>query len=194
MRKEQIAKAYRRQGLTYEAIGKLMGVSTYWASMLCDDDRRKALDQRARACLKGTGVCVDCGGPMTRNTHQASARGKNHERCMACFRAHQTRQSFNARVVNETLKCGICHQFLPFHEYPQGMLARFLERGKGKSPNCRTCDTAARVAYRERQKTPCVNCGKPRIGDEIGRRIDTGLCLDCFHESRRRVDEMTVSE
>ncbi len=193
MRKEQIAKAYRRQGLTYGAIAKLMGCSEYWAYCLCNDDKRAKLDERARAWLQGTGTCVDCGGPMTRNTHQASARGKNHERCLSCHMRKVSADSFAHRVVGETLLCRMCQERKPFAEYPQGMLSRFLERQRGKSPACRACDTAARAAYRERQKTPCSGCGEPRIGDEAGRSVDTGLCVACFHESRKKQDARQVA-
>lgn len=186
MRKEQIAKGYRRQGLTYPDIARLMGVSETWAWYLCHDEARARFARKSSVYTSTSGTCVDCGGQMTKNTHQMNARGKRMERCRSCHLKHRSRESFNARVVGETLKCGICHEFLPFHAFPQGMLQRFLERGKGASPNCRACDTAARVAYRERQKHPCAGCGKPRLGDDAGRVVDTGLCVVCFNESRRK--------
>jgi hypothetical protein len=54
---------------------------------------------------------------------------------------------------------------------------------------CRAAATADRRERRERRKIPCTKCGRPRMHpNDIGpNREDTGLCIECFVESVRKV-------
>ena len=182
MTKREQARGYRRQGCTYVQIGRLMGISDTWARALCNDEVFKHHAQKSRTWTR-SGVCPDCGGPMTQPTHQLSSRGKPGERCRACYTTMRSEAAFARLVQGETLRCRSCKERKPFADYPQGLLSKYLGRRAGKPPQCRACDTTMRTAYRNRHKTPCVKCGTPRVGDEAGRTVDSSLCLSCYRES-----------
>ena len=176
------ARHYRDNGYTYKDIAAILGCSEAWVYALVNDEARERLNEKSAQRLS-SGVCPDCGGRMTRPEHGVYTVGKPYERCIACHEEKVSADSFAHRVQGDTLRCRSCHERKPFSAYPQRMLRRFLERQRGKAPECTACGTAARTAYRNRHRVPCVECGAPRTGDgkrKESRGIDTGLCRDCY--------------
>lgn len=189
--RRQQARSYRRQGFTYKRIAELMGISEAWAYLLCVDEQYAKNKARSIA-RQASGVCPDCGGPMTRPEHGGYTIGKPYGRCQSC-RIKKVRAESHARAVNgETARCGMCKAYKPFDAFAARPLRRVLN-GETYRLHCRECDTAARRAYREQRKVPCDNCGKPRLPaiEKIGRKRrgtvkDTGLCLACYRASLRK--------
>ncbi len=72
------AKALRKLGLTYTAIGELLGVSHQTVRRACDDQARARLDANAEKRNKAGAPCPACGERMA---HTTAARGGM---CHAC--------------------------------------------------------------------------------------------------------------
>lgn len=182
MSDEQRARHYHEHGYTHADIAVILGCSAQWVYYLLNPDARARLNARSRAWMT-SGTCARCGGQMTRNKQGLYTTGKPYVHCGKCRAELDAEAGFARRVQGDTLLCRTCHVRKPFSAYPQRMVRRFLERRKGRAPRCTACDTAARIAYRERHRVPCLACGRPRTGDGKRRNqrgIDTGLCRDCY--------------
>ena len=62
-------------------------------------------------------------------------------------------------------------------------------RIRGDGRYCRECDRLRKQQEREARKTPCGECGKPklsRLDSGGGRWNDSGLCLECYRMRGRR--------
>lgn len=84
-------------------------------------------------------------------------------------------------VRDDALRCCECHEWKPDTAFP----ARSASTARrARHSVCRGCQAAARQRTRERHKTPCLNCGTPRLGDPRNR--DSGLCLRCFRAAIKK--------
>ena len=116
-------------GMSPAAVGRALGVSATAV--------RAAVDPAVRERMAGwqrSGTCPVCGGPATR-------AGRVQHRCRRCA----------ARAVaNETAteaKCVCCKRWRPLSEF-----SRRDSPGRVTRKECRECDTAAKRAWRERNR------------------------------------------
>lgn len=166
------ARRLRKEGMTYVEIASLMGVSATAVRIACDQ-RARATSYVNSAEYARSGVCVDCGGRMSRNSTRPQLR------CLSCH--HRFLRETAPTVRDTELRCFKCERWLPDLAFPhdRNNLAR-----RGRHRECTDCQTAARRAYRERHKVPCVNCGAPRLAaseTKPGMR-KTGLCVACYQQ------------
>jgi hypothetical protein len=169
------AKQRRLAGASVRELAAEYGVSTsmvYYAT----NARAYARMRSYGAVWQRDGTCVDCGATCTRRAET---------RCVECatrLRATSVRPS--------ELRCQTCRKWKPDKEFSRGV----RRSRRGRHQNCRSCSTRLRQDYRDRHKIPCSNCGKPRLpkseknaGAKRAHLQDSGLCLDCFRESIRKV-------
>jgi hypothetical protein len=113
------------------------------------------------------GTCVDCG---------AQCRTVS-KRCRECHLARVTKPAVDSagRVF-----CTSCEKWLSSALF--AFDSRKSERGFRRL-YCRECETAARRAYRDRHKVPCVGCGAPAL--PLNEKRTNGgrepRCRACFH-------------
>lgn len=131
------AKRLREEGLTYEEIGRRLGVSAVAAHYACDPAAYAASNERA-ATWQRQGICPDCGAQTTRHSATVSSR------CRKCYSLAKA-----SSVRPTELRCVSCREWLPDPEFPRHR--RNVAR-RGRHRQCRECNTVAKRAWRQRQK------------------------------------------
>lgn len=101
----------------------------------------------------------------------------NYGRAGVCRRCRADEAATSVR--DDELRCGECREWKPDEAFP--LRTRGVAR-RGRHSVCRSCQTAVKARSRARHKTPCKNCGEPRLADP--RNADSGLCLRCWRERR----------
>ena len=93
---------------------------------------------------------------------------------------------------NGKVFCTKCERFLEPDAFTFDSSA--TERGF-RGHFCRACDTAARRAYRERQKVPCTGCGKPALPQREKRTHGAAVprCKACLYEWMRQPEQREAS-
>lgn len=162
-------------GLSVAEIARRMGVTYMSVARVCDARIRATFDARHAEWQRG-GVCVDCGGPCSRN----STRGV--QRCRSCAAAART-----LNVRDGELRCERCKEWKPDADFPKGAKAHRRHRHS----LCRSCNTTARREYRDRVKVPCVECGAPCLPANESRAA-TGLCRPCYIASVSKRQAVTA--
>lgn len=173
---ETIGDLAREYGVDYHAVWQVVTPGAQ-AAVLANNKRWR------------TTTCDICGGPAMRNI--AGKKEHNPDGRVLCLRcrANEKRERllFNdagelVAVRCSNLDCANGERWQPPDRFTRGHRHREVREG-GIHTQCRACQTRSRQRWRERRKVPCVNCGKPRLGDETRRRRDTGLCLACYRAS-----------
>lgn len=135
-------------------------------------------------------VCEECGGYACALV--GGKRTHNHDGRILCQTCRNRTRRTNVSVVDGevvALKCTTCNEWWEPEMFARGARYRDLREG-GYATQCRPCATAARTAYRERNKVPCEGgCG--RMVECSGRNPGVNpdrppLCAACWHERRRR--------
>lgn len=142
--------------------------------------------QMARARRWRTGTCERCGGPAMRLVSGKLEHNPDGlqlcSRCRGYLRRERVRFNKHGELVSVRccmLDCANGRRWQPPENFTRGHEFADIREG-GIHTQCRSCQTRARRRYRERRKTPCHRCGEPRLGDEMRRVQDTGLCLSCY--------------
>lgn len=164
------ARSLYEQGVPKGVIARHLGVTSAAIHYAVDP----AVLERMRVHsieYQKSGRCIDCGGPCSRNPSYGE------HRCVSC--AGILRRT---SVRPTELRCFGCKEWKPDRAFPR---SRSEKHRRGRHGFCTPCGTAARRAWRERNKRPCANgCGN-LVGDDAA----TGLCRSCWSEmnaERRR--------
>lgn len=144
-----------------------------------------------------TTSCEVCGGEAMRLiTGKIEKNPDGRVLCLSC-RGKERRENVivGAHDVVVFVRCATCGEWKDPDAFPRGSRYPDLREG-GFHNQCRTCQTVARQAYRERHKVPCIRCGTPRLpaNEKGGRRTDTGLCLACYRATRSLRDTNTSTK
>lgn len=172
------ARELRASGMTYAAIGRVLGVTDRAVRLACDDNARARQALITRKWQRG-GVCEDCGTQISRN---ATNPAKRCVRCAGLAAAVNVRES--------ELRCVTCREWKPDDMFPRSRAGAVSHRGR--HDQCRACQTVARREYRNRNKVPCANgCGTlvsaPNEQQAVAKytgRTPTGMCKACANATR----------
>lgn len=121
-------------GMSMAAVGRALGVSADAVREAVDPAVRERMAER-HARWQRSGTCPVCGGPATRG-----AGGVQH-RCRRCA----ARAAANETATEA--KCVSCKRWKPLSEF-----SRRDSPGRVTRQECRECDTAAKRAWRERNR------------------------------------------
>lgn len=137
---ESVAALAREYGVTESAV--YLVVSAKQAASA------RALHERYRTADR----CERCGAVKSLFSRYTSGS----RLCRSCA------MDDRATSVREgELRCSSCGEWKPDDDFPRNRSARLRRRGRHNQ--CRSCQTNARQAYRERHKVPCVGCGAPAL-------------------------------
>jgi Zn ribbon nucleic-acid-binding protein len=170
-------------GETIEAIARDFGVTGNTVRRVVSPEYAARLQETSRRYTM-SGVCPDCGKPGTVKRRGVSSR------CAECgYAAQRTSVRVDEQGEVTEIRCGTCKTWKPPEDYSP-CRRKLVIRSHGNRI-CRDCDTAHRKAYRERNKVPCVRCGKPSFSEKERKRYNrhttpTGLCLACYRDSLRK--------
>lgn len=171
------ARRLHTAGVSKTQLADRYDVSLAAVQRVLDPDARAAMRARS-AAWQMAGTCVVCGKPGVSRKRRDGRKGA---RCVGCAAdAKRTCLRFDELGEIAEIRCYICKAWQPPTAFPP----KFRE--KSNQHRCTACDTTARRAYRARKKTPCRNCGTPRIGDDSRRSRDTGLCHACYATPSRK--------
>lgn len=137
----ELAIARYHEGVPVKRIADEMGVTDGAVWRVVDPRIRKRMSEAMR--LRFAALCDDCGGPCT---HNWSSKHQRHDRvvCNRCAGIRRREDTLLSRLNDEgDIRCARCEQHQPVTEYR--MDAAGFPKGR-----CRSCETAARRAYRQR--------------------------------------------
>jgi len=128
----------RREGWTYAAIGRELGVTNSAVRYACDEEARQKM-WATRTEAQRSGVCPDCGAQSTIRYVNGVRRVS---RCRDCDAKRHT------KVRDGTAYCPACDAWKPLEAF--GRSDKHPQRGvRGE---CRACETARRREYRQRMR------------------------------------------
>lgn len=174
------ARRLRAEGQTYAALAERFGVTTNAIYIVCNPAGRAAAYAASRRYHEH--VCAYCGEKCSWNRFA----NLHHDvpRCHRCFALQQ-----GSSAKPDVLHCWACKQWKPDDDFPMtGGPANQIAR-RGRHRQCRSCNTKARQAYRQRHKVPCACCGAPALppNEKGPRGADFPRCRACHYA--RRVPE-----
>lgn len=164
------AKALRKLGLTYTAIGELLGVSHQTVRRACDDQARARLDANAEKRNKAGAPCPACGERMAHTTaarggmcHACNNRarrswvdadgavdGKHFDEYRDAMRAVRSSDAWRrARKVvldRDAYTCQLCGAYGDTVDHYPPLFVQLVRGGTGTDPNacralCKPCST-----------------------------------------------------
>lgn len=143
-----LARVMRFEGeLSWQVIADELGVSKTAVMRVCDEAVAARMTARQRE-FQRSGICGDCGGPMSHNPcfdrRRIEAGLQPLRRCRECNAIHcSITKTKSARP--EELLCTLCGEWKPDEAFPRG---RIIGRRLRKT-HCTPCDTAERRARRQ---------------------------------------------
>ena len=165
------AKRLHEAGLSYAVIGDRFGVSPTAIARACREDLRRAMAERLRQ-YQQSGTCPDCGGVATR------VYGVGQRRCRKCFAISRT-ESVRATM----LRCIICRKWKHDDAFPHDKRRGYR---RGRHRQCTVCNTAAKRAWREKNKVECSHgCGTMVNGKNRDNPDKPPECRPCSLERIR---------
>jgi hypothetical protein len=181
-RKIPLPEAQRRYdaGESISALAAEYGVTTgaVWQTVTPKGRASAArLVETVRSKSIGKGRCERCGAPT--NLHGQIYGGARL--CVKCG------QDATATSVRESqLRCFGCGEWKPDEDFPRSASLAGTRR-RGRHRQCRGCNTIARQRYRERNKVPCIRCGKPALppNEKVTGGTSFPRCRECMHEDQR---------
>lgn len=165
------ARARHAAGESIAALAAEFGVTKQairFAVITGELDRQRAYSR----AWQTRGRCDDCGGPMNN-----LSRSNGSRRCLSCAAKART-----TSVRAHELLCQSCKKWKPDADFPRSRHKRVVYR-RSRHRYCRACCTVARREYRDRNKVPCVGCGKPALPPNEKRTSGhhEPRCRECFH-------------
>lgn len=179
------AKALRRLGLTYTAIGELLGVSYQTVRRACDDQARAKLDAHAEARNKAGVPCPVCGERMSHVTakrggmcHACSTRARRswvdadgvvdgalfdqYRQAMGDVRASEAWQRTRKVVLDrDAFTCQLCGGYGDTVDHDPPLFVQLVRGGSGVDPNacrvlCKSCSSRIEGDRRRKATIPTI--------------------------------------
>jgi hypothetical protein len=136
-------RAQRAAGATYAEVARTHGISDTWAKAICEPEFAADLAERQQQWAH-----VPCENGCGRKAWKTARRTKDGRTlCVTCrSRDNQTRFVRDAEGAVVSVRCRGCHEWNAPDEFTRG------DGSENIHSDCRTCQTKARKAWREKNR------------------------------------------